>query len=82
VQETSVYVAVKKMLIEPLAGNGRLASTPIFRLSGLVYRALLNNRLFQMVVPDMYINKPLPMQWMYKSQYYHKSLLHVQAHSV
>jgi hypothetical protein len=51
VQETSVYVAVRTMLIEPL----------------------LNNRLFQLVVPDTCINKPLPMQWIHMSQYYHVS---------
>jgi hypothetical protein len=38
--------------MEPLSGNGRLALTPIFRLSGRVYRGLLNNRPFQLVVPD------------------------------
>jgi hypothetical protein len=68
-QETCVYVAVRTVLIEPLASNGRLASTPIFRLSGRVYRALLNNRLFQLVVPATCINKPLPMQWIHMSQY-------------
>jgi hypothetical protein len=68
VQETFVYVAVRTVLIEPLAGNGRLASTPIFRLSGRVYRALLNNRLFQLVVSYTRISKPLPMQWIHLSQ--------------
>jgi hypothetical protein len=52
VQETSFYFAVRTMHIEPLADNGRLASTPIFRLSGRVYKALLNNRLFQLVISD------------------------------
>jgi hypothetical protein len=61
VQETSVYVAVRAVLIEPLAGNGRVSLTPILGLSGRVYRALLNNRLFQLVVPDTCINKPLPI---------------------
>jgi hypothetical protein len=62
VQEASVYVAVRTLLIEPLAGNGRLASTLIFQLSGRVYRALLNIWLFQLVVPDTCINRPLPVK--------------------
>jgi hypothetical protein len=69
VQDTSVYVAVKTMLIEPLTGNGRLTSTRIFRLSGRVYRSLLNNGLFQLVAPDTRINMPLSMQWIHMSQY-------------
>jgi hypothetical protein len=57
------------MLIEPLVGNGRLASTSVFRFSDRVYGALFNNRLFQLVVQGMCINKPLPMQWIHMSHY-------------
>jgi hypothetical protein len=43
VQEMSVYIAVRMVLVKPLAGSGRLALTPIFWLSSRVFTEHCSN---------------------------------------